>query len=769
MTAGNFIGRPVRRLEDRRLLTGRGRFVDDVHVEGLAEMAVFRSPFAHAAVGSVDLSRVRRAPGVIDAFSATDLGGALPGIPIRLAPMPGFERFRQRPLAEARVRYVGEPVAVITAKNRYLAEDALALVDVEWERLPPVADAGAAALDESLLFEEAGTNVATAYTVGRGDIDAAFRAADYVRRESLAVQRQSPFPMETRGLIAEFDRRRPFLRVTGATKVNYFNRQWLADAFGLSPEAVELVEVDVGGGFGLRGELYPEDFLAPVASRRAGRPVKWVEDRREHLIAANHGRELDGVLEIAATADGDILGLRATLSTDLGAYVRTNGGVALTRSAQFLPGPYRMDAFSCEVRGIVTNKTPAGTYRGPGRFEANFFRERLIDMMAADLGQDPAEIRLRNLLRPDELPCALGELVPGEPAAVLDEGDYPSALQRLLDEAGYDGMKSRQGEAGPDGRRLGLGIACFVESSAGGPPETARISIAGDGSAELRVGASAMGQGLHTGMAQICADTLGAEISDISVRHGTTSLLPSGGGTFHSRNTVMAGNAVRDACETLRERCLDLAALRWNTDRGALEYADAAVRRIDTGETMPLAEIAAFAPDGLTADGAFDNRKTVSFSYGAHAALVAVDPDTGHVEVRRYVVVEEIGRALNPLMVDGQAVGGVGQGIGGALFDRLMFDAEGQPLATTLADYLLPTSTETGRIEAVALEDHPSQANPMGFKGAGEGGIVAVGAAIGNAIVHALRGSGAELTATPFEPVSLLRLLGAGPEGEGTR
>ena len=278
-----------------------------------------------------------------------------------------------------------------------------------------------------------------------------------------------------------------------------------------------------------------------------------------------------------------------------------------------------------------------------------------------------------------------------------------------------------------------------------------------------------MGQGLHTGMAQICAETLETDISDISIRHGTTSLLPSGGGTFHSRNTVMAGNAVRDACETLREKCLDLAALRWNTDRETLEYANAAVRRTDTGEALSLAELAVFAPQGLWADGSFDNRKTVSFSYGAHGALVAVDPDTGHVEVQRYVVVEEIGRALNPLMVDGQAVGGVGQGIGGALFDRLLFDAEGQPLTTTLADYLLPTSTETGRIDAVALEDHPSQANPMGFKGAGEGGIVAVGAAIGNAIVHALRDDGIEVTATPFEPVSLLRLLGLGPEREGTQ
>ena len=759
------IGKSAKRIEDARFLAGRARFVDDIHPFGAVEMAVFRSSFAHAGIRSIDLSAARAAPGVVDAFCAGDLARELPEIPIRLAPFPGFANFLQRPLARNKVRYVGEPVAVIVAESRYQAEDAVALVAVEWEPLQPVTAREEAVRDASLLFESAGTNVGAAYRVARGDADSAFRHAEYTRRETFGIQRQSPLPMETRGLIAEFDPGAPSLRITGATKVTWFNRHHLAAAFGIPVEAVELIEVDVGGGFGARGELYPEDYLAPMASGRIRRPVKWIEDRREHLIAANHSRELDCVLEVAATRTGDIIGMRARVRGDLGAYVRTNGGVAPSRAVQFLPGPYRIPAFSCDMQAVLTNKTPSGTYRGPGRFEANFCRERLIDMMAADLDLDPAEVRLRNLLTPAELPFALGELVPGERGAVYDDGDYPAALRRLLNEADYDAWRSRQGMAAADGRLQGLGVACFVESSAAGPPETASVAIERDGRVEIRVGASAMGQGLETAMAQICAETLGTEMDATVVLHGSTTLLSGGGGTFHSRNTVMAGNAVQLAADALRDRCVDLAALRWNADRETLLFEKGAVRDPETGYSLGLAEIAKLAPDGLLAEAAFDNGGRVSFSYGAHAAQVAVDPETGHVEVVRYFVVEEIGRVLNPAMARGQAVGGAAQGIGGALLDKLLFDADGQPQATSLADYLVPTSMETGGILTAFLEDHPSELNPMGFKGAGEGGIVAVGGAIGNAIVHALRGRNVELRETPFDPVSLRSLIA---EGERT-
>ncbi len=762
-----YIGEPVNRIEDERLLRGEGRFVDDFCLPDMAEMAILRSPHAHARISAIDLSAVRASPGVLDAFSASEIGPEMPRIPLRLAPFKGFERFLQTPLADDKVRYVGEPVAVVVAHDRYRAEDALARIAVEYDPLPAVTDVEQAASGAVLIHEAAGENMATTYQVGRGDIDAAFRAAAYTRREHFVTNRHAPCPMETRGLIGEFARHDGILRLWGAAKVNFFNRRHLAVAFGLPEASVELIELDVGGGFGARGELYPEDYLVPIASRRTGRPVKWIEDRRENLMAANHSRDIVCDLEIAATSDGRILGLRSLVRGDMGAYIRTNGGVVPSRVGQFLPGPYRIPAVACEVQALITNKTPVGTYRGPGRFEANFCRERLLDMMAEDLKIDPAELRFRNLMEPAELPYRIGELVPGDPDATFDEGDYPSALRRVLEEIDYPSWKMRQGER-RDGRLLGLGLACFIESSAAGPPETSRISVNADGDVEIRIGASSVGQGVETGMAQICAELLGVSIEKFTVLHGSTTLLPGGGGTFHSRNTVMAGNAVRIATENLQGRCIELASLRWNVAAEALEYGGGAVRRKDDpgADRLSLAELAAFAAsrhDGegpaLAADGIYDNKGKVSYSYGAHAAIVAVDPATGRIDVERYVVVEEIGRALNPAMLRGQAVGGVVQGLGGTLLDHMVYDDEGQLLTTNLADYLLPTSAEMPDITAIALEDFPSKLNPMGFKGAGEGGIVAVAGAVANAVAHALSQYGIKITRLPLSPNYLHTLM----------
>lgn len=767
-----YIGASVPRIEDARLLTGRGRFVDDVRLPGMAEMAILRSPHAHARIVSIDVSAARGMSGVIDAFAAPDIGPEMPRIPLRLAPFKGFERFLQAPLADAKVRYVGEPLAVVVAEDRYIAEDALARIAVEFEPLPAVTDVEQAASDATLVHEAAGGNTATRYEVARGDIDAAFRDAAYTRRERFVTNRHAACPLETRGLIAAFDEKAPALRLWGAAKVTFYNRIHLAEAFGLPETSVELIELDVGGGFGGRGELYPEDYLTPIASRRSGRPVKWIEDRREHLMAANHSRDIVCDLEIAATEDGRILGLRGTVQGDMGAYIRTNGGVVPSRAAQFLPGPYRIPAFACEVRALITNKTPVGTYRGPGRFEANFCRERLLDMMAADLGIDPAELRLRNLMEPAELPYRTGELVPGDPDATFDAGDYPAALRRVLDEIDYAGWKERYGEL-HDGKAVGLGLACFIESSAAGAPEHARIIVSPDGAIEVRTGASSFGQGVETGMAQICAELLGVAIERITVLHGSTTLLPAGSGTYHSRTTVMAGNAVRVAAETLRARCIELASLRWNVAAEGLVYDRGAVRRTavtdgadNDGDGLGLAELAAFAASRhggddapLAADGVYDNHGKVSYSYGAHAAIVAVDVATARVEVLRYVLIEEIGRALNPRLVWDQAVGGLVQGLGGALLDHLVYDDDGQLLTVSFADYLLPISVGLPEITAIALEDFPSRANPMGFKGAGEGGIVAVAAAVGNAVAQALSTYGIKITRLPLSPDRLSALL----------
>jgi len=750
-----YIGEAVTRLEDQRFLTGTGQFIDDVSLPEMVHMAILRSPQAHGWIKAIDLSAAREMPGVIDVFAAADIDMALPDIPLRLAPFKGFERFLQKPVAVDKVRYVGEPIAVVIAENRYLAEDALAAIIVDIETLPAVTTLDQAEAGEVLLHDAAGENVGAAYPVGRGDIEAAFKEASYTRRERFVTNRHAACPLETRGLIGECDQSSGLLRLTGAAKVTFFNRRHLAAAFAVEEDQVELIEMDVGGAFGARGELYPEDYLVLIAAQRVGKPVKWIEDRRENLMACNHSRDITCDLEIAATREGKILGMRCEVRGDLGAYVRTNGGVVPSKAVQFLPGPYRIPAFAAEMKAIVTNKTPVGTMRGPGRFEANFCRERLLDMMADDLGIDPAELRLRNLMKPDELPYRMGELVPGDPDATFDDGNYASAFQQLLGEVEYDHWKDHQGED-KDGKLMGLGLAIFVESSAAGPPETAHITVAPDGGLELRTGASSVGQGLETGMAQICGEILGVDMADITVRHGSTTLVESGGGTFHSRCTVMAGNAVRKASEALIEKAIELAALRWNAAADGLSYDSGAVIRED-GEHLTLQDLAGFAT--LSADASFSNDGKLSYSYGAHAALVAVDVETGGIELVKYALIEEIGRALNPAMVKGQAVGGLVQGLGGTLLDHFIYDDDGQLMTTNLAEYLLPLATDLPEITAIALEDSPSKFNPMGFKGAGEGGIVAVAGAVGNAVAQALQQHGVKITDLPLSPMRLRELL----------
>ena len=754
----SYIGKPVTRLEDRRLLTGAGSYIDDVKLPGISTMAILRSPYAHARIRSIELESARAMEGVIDAFCAADLDAQLPVIPLRLAPFDGFERFLQRPIAVDKVRYVGEPVAVVIAEDRYVAEDALELIEVEFDQLPTITTIEQAAAGNTLIHEAAGENMGTRYTVARGNANTAFDDAAYTRRERFVTNRHGAVPMETRGLIAEFDPEAPLLRLHGATKVNFFNRHHLAAAFDLPETSVELIETDVGGGFGARGELYPEDYLVPIASRRTGRPVKWIEDRRENLTATNHSRDIVCELEIAATAEGEILGMRATVQGDMGAYIRTNGGVVPSKAAQFLPGPYRVPSFSCDVQFLVTNKTPVGTFRGPGRFEANFCRERMLDMMADDLGIEPAELRRRNLMTPRDLPYRIGELVPGDPDATLDRGNYPAALEHLLNECGYADWNP--GAETDDGRVRGMGIACFIESSAAGPPESARITVFSNGGVEIRTGASSVGQGTETGLAQICAEFLDIDMNRIDVLHGSTTLVEIGGGTFHSRNTVMAGNATRTAAEALKDRATELAALRWNCDAKDLSYDDGAVHR--DSDRLTLQELAAFAEtrgETLSADALFDNEKKMSYSYGAHAAQIAIDIATGVVEVERYWLTEEIGRALNPAMVQGQAVGGVIQGLGGTFLDHFVYDEDGQLLTGSFADYLLPTTSELPDITAIALENSPSEFNPMGFKGAGEGGIVAVAGAVGNAVAQALKPYGVSINELPLTPDRLRKLL----------
>ncbi len=470
----------MRRTEDLRFVTGRGCYVADFTRPGLAHAVLVRSDVARAAIVRIDATRARALPGVLAVLTAADLR-AKTAIPLRLAPLPGFDRHLQPPLAATDVRYVGEPVAVVIAEDRYVAEDAAAQVVVQYDARPAVVDPHQGI-------------VASRYTVSRGDPDAAFARADYTRVETFRCHRHTAVPIETRGLVAEWDRSAETLTVWGATKVTFFNRRALARMLGLAETAIELVEIDVGGSFGVRGEFYPEDFLIPAAAMHVGRPVKWIEDRRESLLATNHSREIECELAIAARADGTILGLRARVLADMGAYARTNGGVVPAKAAQFLPGPYRIAHVACDVQAVLTNKTPAGTYRGPGRFEANFFRERLLDLMAADLGLDPVQVRMKNLITPAELPYPLGALVPYEAPSEYDSGDYASAFDRALEASNY-AILAKDNGALVDGKRHGIGIGCFVESSGAGPSETARVVVKAPDRVELYTGCASSGQG----------------------------------------------------------------------------------------------------------------------------------------------------------------------------------------------------------------------------------------------------------------------------------
>ena len=594
------VGRPVLRAEDPRFLTGAGCYVDDLRRDGMCHAAVVRSPFAHARIRAIDVAGALACPGVRGVLTADDLGDLGGEIPLRLAPLPGFERCLQPVLARDRVRYAGEPVAVVVADDRYAAEDAAARVAVDYEPLEPVVDAHRAMNGGIALHETTVDNVATRYVVSRGDPDAAFAGAEYRRTEVFRCHRHSAMPMETRGLVAEWSPSARRMTVWGATKVPFFNRAVLARLLRLPPDDVELVELDVGGRFGVRGEFYPEDFLIPFAAMRIGRPVKWIETRREHLLAANHSREIECELEIAARRDGTILGLRARLVADMGAYIRTNGGVVPAKAAQFLAGPYRIDSVACEVNAVVTNKTPTATYRGPGRFEANFFRERLIDLMAADLALDPADVRLRNLLTPADLPYALGHLVPYEAPSEYDTGDYGAALRRALDAIDYKAIAPENGRL-VDGRRHGIGIGCFVESSGAGPFETARVVLRHPGRVELYTGCASSGQGLETVLAQILADALGIPFDWIRVFHGTTSFVDEGHGTYHSRAVAVGGSAVTVAAATLIAQVVALAAERSGIALDELAWSRGAVHRRGEPAGRPVLDHGSLAAEGSPA------------------------------------------------------------------------------------------------------------------------------------------------------------------------
>jgi len=771
------VGRSVKRREDERLLRGRGGYVADVVRPRALHLAVVRSPHPHARIQAIDVGPARACPGVVDVVTLADVPALARAIPMRMAERGQMARYLQRPLARDKVRYVGEPVAAVVADDRYRAEDALARVEVAYDPLPALVDTRAAAGPGApLLFESEGTNVVASYTVACGDVERALGNADLVLRETFYVQRHSAVPLETRGALAEWDAGRGVLTMWGMTKVPHVNRRIVAEHVGLPEHRVRFLPTDVGGAFGVRGEVYPEDFLVAVLAMRTGRPVRWIEDRREHLQAANHSREQHHDVVIGLRRDGTILGIHDRFWNDMGAYVRTHGATAPNNTAAYIPGPYRVPSYRADVTCVVTNKTPAGTYRAPGRFEATFVRERIVDMAARALALDPAEIRRRNFIPSEAMPYDLGTTTHGS-GVVYDSGDYPRLFDAALDRVGYETLRTAQAGARRAGRHVGIGLAYVVEKSGLGPWESARVVVDGGGDVVVYTGIPSVGQGVETVFAQVCADVLGVRYEDVTVRYGDTEALPDSVGAFGSRGTVVGGNAVLGAAERVRDKILAVAARELEAHPADLELRDGAVRVrgvVDRALTLREVARAAAVPRALAAGLEpglealhYHRQESMTYGHGLHLAVVEVDEDTGAVGILRYAVVYDVGRAVNPMLVEGQLVGGLAQGLGAALHEELAYDDTGQLVAGTLLEYHLPAAADMPPLQLWIREDDPSPTNALGVKGAGEDGIVAAGAAVANAVADALAPLAVEVRALPLRPCRLRELIRAGRGGIG--
>ncbi|HEX2226113.1 MAG TPA: xanthine dehydrogenase family protein molybdopterin-binding subunit, partial [Candidatus Binatia bacterium] len=641
-----YIGARIKRNEDVRLLRGIGKYVGDIHRPGMVHAAILRSTHAHARILKISADSALKLPGVMGVLTAADMP-ALKTIPMRTGVIPGLERSQQTPIATSKVRYVGDPVAVIVAENRYIAEDALELMKVEYEPLSVVTDARAGMqAGAAQLHEAVPNNIAANFQVSVGDVDQAFAGADLIVEEEFSTQRHAAVPLETRGLVAEWDEGKGLLTMWGPTKMTHTNWRILSELTGLPQSSIHFIEPEVGGGFGARGEFYPEDFLIPFAAIHFRKPICWIEDRSENLKAMNQSRQQNHRVKIGVTSDGTILGMDAEILFDMGGYTRTHGGVPAIAASAMLRGPFRVKNYRCNVFCVLTNKTPVGTYRSPGRYEANFVRERLLDIVAHRLSLDPADVRRRNLIRHDEMPYDLGK----HPFhyMVYDTGDLPGQFERALERFGYERLKNSSAAAKTEGRAVGVGIGCFVETSGIGPWEYARIEIDTSGIVTLYSGCNSVGQGIATALSQIVADELQVQIDNVRVVHGDTAKVPYGNGSNASRSTVMAGSAAVGASRKVKDKLMRLASAKLEIDGTDLELHDGRIivrgapdRGLGFAELARLALPgpalkAGFTP-GISEEDFFATDKR-PFPYGVHVAAVEVDRETGVVKILDYLV-----------------------------------------------------------------------------------------------------------------------------------
>jgi carbon-monoxide dehydrogenase large subunit len=774
-----YVGRSVKRADDPRLLTGRGRYVDDLTLPRMVHTATVRSPHPHARIRHLDVEAARQAAGVVGVLTGADTARLCQPYRGILRHYQGMKTGAMLPLAHERVRYVGEPVVAIAAESRAQALDAAERVVVDYALLTPLLSPGQAlAPGAPLIHEELGDNLIYQTRINAGDVATAFACAHRVYARTFTTGRHTGVPMEPRGLLADFDPSTRALTVWISTQVPHMMQAVLAELFGLPEHRVRVIAPDVGGSFGIKIHIYQDDMAAVALALSLGRPVKHVVSRRESFLSDIHAREQTIAIEVAAGADGTLTGMRARITAAVGpcsAYPRSSvveGGQVL----RLLPGPYRLRDYDATLQVVAQNKVITSQYRAVGHPIAAAVTESMLDLIARDLGLDPAEIRRRNLLRPEELPytSATGN--------VYDSGSYLAALDRLLEAAKYAELRREQAAARAAGRHLGIGLSCFLELTGpgaqfygvGGAPisgqEGTTLRIEPSGAVTALVGVTEQGQGMPTALAQIIADELAVPLEAITVRSGDTAMVPYGGGTWASRGMPIGGSATLLAARTLAEKIRRVAAVLLEAHFEDVELADGRARVRGSDRGLGLSELARAvhfrsnelrgAEPSLDATVHYANPQAWTFTNGAHLAVVEVDVETGRVRVLRYVTVDDCGRVVNPALVAGQVAGGVAQGIGGALWEHCAYDGAGQLLTTTLMDYAVPTAADLPAIEAHHLET-PAPGLAGGFKGAGEAGTTGAPAAILNAVNDALAPLGAMLTAQPLTPEQVRRALEA--------
>ena len=770
--SGKSIGARVLRTEDARLLAGKGEFVDDIRLPGTLHAAFLRASFAHARLRGVDPSAALALPGVHAVFTAADMprGVQTTRLPM-LVPNPYSKISRTAfALAQNEACYVGEPIAVVIADSRHLAEDAADAVAVDYEPLGVSNDCRDAVKPGApLAHMGAENNIAASFAVSYGDLDAAFRSAMHSYKEELWHHRGCGHALECRGVVADYNCRDGLLTVWSATQTPHLEKSVLARLLDKSPQSVRVIAPDVGGGFGPKAIFYGEDAAVAAAALRLKRPVKWIEDRREHFLSTTQERDQYWSLEIALDANGMLRGVRGTMLHDTGAYLPW-GVVMPYIAATTVPGPYVLPAYSLDVTVAYTNKVPTTPVRGAGRPQAVFAMERLMDRAARELGLDPAEIRRRNLIQPSHMPYPVGLTFRDGKPVIYDSGNYPAALEKALALSGYSDFLVRQKDALAHGRYIGIGIGSYVEGTGLGPFEGVTVRVLEDGKVAVLSGAAPQGQGHKTMLQQIVAEQLGVGMEDIVVTLGDTAAFAMGVGTFASRITANAGPSALIAVQTVRKQILDLAVRVLDApaddlllDNGEVQVRTGNRRAVSFGELAKSAQgfpgfsFAAGQIPGLE-HTAYFTPPQAAYCNGTHVAEVEVDVETGAVKILNYSVAHDSGNLINPLIVDGQIQGGVAHGIGNALLEWMGYDANAQPVTTTFADYRLPGACDVPAVKAVHLET-PSPLNPLGVKGAGEGGTIPAAAAIAAAVENALAPFGVKISDSPITPSRIVSLI----------